>query len=492
MSPLFSAGQAKAADFDSATAMALASARFLAGKDFPILGHWYGPALRPVLAGLNLLPERSRRWLYRVGSGREGLPPEVVGSASADALAGAVVRHFPRQTYPGAVIGSTPGSAVHLSAALGMPLLPQTLLLPLARDGVSPDDPKADIAAVRPVAEALLERNPDLVVHHMSDPNNDRLTLAKFSYFRLKRTALGPAYEQFLTEHVEPGGTLFLVESGYGWPTTRLADRYYFQFGGIGGLTPDEYFHGGDRVAAFLRREGSDLKRWDAPEPDGMSPEAEWGFQPSLADDVQRFAAEHGFKVVRLRFGPADDLSPLVADFHRWWYRSLGRAADRLFVESFVLIDPHWVLRAGAVPYWVTFNTEPGVEHLARYLDAADPYDRIQATLISNGTWTVGLAGPDHWDTIFVRARRGGGFSGVDVRRFPSDLAVFTRYRDALRHAATSNPLPPPVTVRQAEEFLVRHGPRFGITVGATEGVEGVGGAGEVGPVGIEPTTKGL
>lgn len=41
----------------------------------------------------------------------------------------------------------------------------------------------------------------------------------------------------------------------------------------------------------------------------------------------------------------------------------------------------------------MTFETEPGVEHLGRYLAGADTYDRTEeATLISNGTWTVGLA----------------------------------------------------------------------------------------------------
>lgn len=465
MSGLRKNARAKAADFDSATAMALASARFLSGKDFPLLGHSYGPALRPVLAAMNHLPEKARRWLYRVGSGREGLPPEVVASAQADALAEAVVNRFERRPYPGAVIGSTPGSAVHLAAALGMPLLPQTLLLPLARAGVHPDDPRGDIAAARPVAQALLERNPDLVVHHMSDPNNDRLTLAKFSYFRLKRTALGAAYERFLTDQVQPGGTLFLIESGYQWPTTRISERYYFQFGGIGGLTPDEYFRGGDRVAEFLRRQGSDLRRWDPPEPDGLRPEAEWGFEPALAEDVRRFAAERGFRVVRVRFDAADDLSPLVADLYRRWYSSLGHQANRLFVESFVLIDPYWVLRARAVPYWVTFNTEPGVEHLDRYLELTDPFDLIEATLVSNGTWTVGLAGPRQWDTVFKRARAVGHFSGVDGARFPSDLAVFTRYRDSLRRSSPRGPLPPPLAAPQVQGFLSTQGQKYGVTV---------------------------
>jgi hypothetical protein len=456
---------AKPADFDSATAMALASARYLSGKDFPILGHSYGPALRPFLVAVNRLPEKSRRWLYRVGSGREGLRPEVMASTSADAVTESVLRRFPRRKYPGALIGSTPGSAVHLAAALGMPLLPQTLLLPLARPGVSPDDPRGDIVAARPVAEALLEHNPELVVHHMSDPNNDRLTLAKFAYFRVKRTSLGPVYERFLRGRIEPGGTLFLIESGHRWPTTRISERYYFQFGGIGGLTPEEYCHGGERVADFLRREGSDRQEWNPPDPDGLRPEAEWGFEPELAGDVQRFARQHGLRVVRVRFDAADDLSPLVADLYRWWYATLGRPTNRLFVESFVLIDPYWVLRAGAVPYWVTFNTEPGVEHLARYLDRSDPYDLVEATLVSNGTWTVGLAGPDHWERVFKRARQEGRFSGVDTNRFPSDLAVFVRYRDALRRSVTKYPLPPPLAVSEAVEYLKDHGPNHGVTV---------------------------
>lgn len=459
------AERAKAADFDSATAMALASARFLSGKDFPILGHSYGPALRPLLVGINRLPEPSRRWLYRVGSGREGISPEVVARARADDLAAEVVRRFPARSYPGALIGSTPGSAVHLAAALGMPLLPQTLLLPLARDGVTPDDPRADIDAAKPVAEALLDRNPDVVLHHMSDPNNDRLTLAKFAYFRLKRTALGPAYERFLAERVEPGGTLYLIESRHQWPTTRISDRYHFQFGGVGGLSPKEYLDGGDRVAEFLRREGADRLGWDSPESDELSPEAEWGFEPELAEDVERFARRQGFRVVRIRFEAADDLSPLVAEFYRWWYTRLGRPADRLFVESFVLIDPYWVLRAGAVPYWVTFNTEPGVERLTHYLEQSEPYDHIEATLVSNGTWTVGLAGPEHWNPVFAKARLGGGFSGVDPARFPSDLAVFVRYRDALRRSGVRLPLPAPVPISEAEAFLTENAPLWGVSV---------------------------
>lgn len=460
------APEAHPADFDSATAMTAATARFLAGRDFPILGKPYGRMLRPLLVAVNQLPGPARRWLYRVGSGREGLPPEVVGAVDGEALARQVVARYPLRRYPGVLVGSTPGSAVHLAAALAMPVLPQTLLLPVAHPKLALDDPRADIEAVRPAAEALLARNPDLVVHHMADPSNDRLTLAKFSYFRVKRTALGPTYERFLAERVEPGGTVVLVDSRHRWPTTRLGDRYLFQFGGVGGLTPDEYLHGSDRVRRFLTEQGAPVTAWDPPAPDAERPEAEWGFDPALGDDVARVAARLGLRVVRIAFDHADDLSGLVAEVYRRWYRRLGRPDDRLFVESFVLLDPYWVLRAGAVPYWVTFNAEPGVSRLEAYLDGTRPYSVIEATLVSNGTRTVDLAGPDRWQAVFARATGHGGLSGVDPDRFPSDLAVFARYRDALRRARPRWPLPPPMAVDELASAADELGSALGVGVG--------------------------
>ncbi|HZU80931.1 MAG TPA: hypothetical protein VE991_13520 [Acidimicrobiales bacterium] len=455
--------EVRPADFDSATAMVQATARFLDGKGFPILGKPYGFLLRPVLVGLNQLPEHGRRWLYRVGSGREALAPEVLARTDAEALSRQVVERYPARRYRTVLIGSNPGSATHLAAALGAPLLPQTLLLPLRHRGVDLDEPWEDVAVARPVAEAILERNPELIVHHMADPTNDRLTLARFSYFRVKRTVLGPTYEEFLRHHLEPGGTVVLLESGHTWPTTELAPRYVFQFGGVGGLTPDEYLRGGERVATFLAAHGAKRRAWRAPEPDGERPEAEWGFEPALGEDVRRFCAEHGYRVLRLCFDEADDLSPFVAELYRWWYAQAGWSDDELFVESFVLLDPTWVIRVGVVPYWVTFNAEPGVARLERYLDDARTYRRIEATLISNGTWTPGLAGPERWKPVFARATGGGRFAGVDPERFPTDLAVFARYRDTLRSRPVRHAVPPTLDVADVEKLASALGPRYGV-----------------------------
>src|SRR5262249_61322284 len=103
---------------------------------------------------------------------------------------------------------------VHLWRALGVPWLPQTFLVPVARSGIPPDEPEEEMRWADAPAEIVLSRNPDLELHHMHDPVQDRLMVQRMSYFRLKRRTLGPAYEQFLRECLAPGGTIVVMECG--------------------------------------------------------------------------------------------------------------------------------------------------------------------------------------------------------------------------------------------------------------------------------------
>lgn len=447
--------------------MVSATARYLEGRDSPLLGHPHAGWLRPALVGVNHLPDGARRWIYRNGSGREAQDPEAVATLSAEDLADQVVRRYPPGPYPAIAVGSTPGSVVHLCAALRAPLLPQTLLVPLARDedaGFSLDDPGQDIRAAGQVARAMLAANPELILHQMFDPNGDRLTLARFSYLRVKRAVLGPTYRQFITRNLAPGGTILVIDCAHQWPVTTVGERHLFQFGGVGGVSPEELSQGSPRIAAFLEAQGSDRRAWDPPPPDRQAPEAEWGLEPALAEDVEAFGAHHGYRVLRARFDRADDMSPLVADLYRWWYGRQGRPTDRLFVESFVLLDPWWVLRAGAVPLWMTFNTDAGAGSVERYLDSSPPYARIEVTLVSNGIDAVGLASIDRWRKVLARATSEGRFAGVDPARFPRDLAVFARFRDTLR-AGPAWPMPAPLALDELDAFLSERGDRYAVSV---------------------------
>ncbi len=113
----------------------------------------------------------------------------------------------------------------------------------------------------------------------MLDPNQDRLMSRRMAYFRMKRRRLGETFERFLEESLEEGATLFIAECGLKWPTTRVGERHVFQFGALGVLRPKS------SCAAASRWSGISS---------GEEPEAEWGFEPALGEDVERLARRRG------------------------------------------------------------------------------------------------------------------------------------------------------------------------------------------------------
>jgi hypothetical protein len=411
---------------------------------------------------VNALPRQVREQLYIWSGWAEAIPANRLGDVRAEEFSRWVVHAYPKRRYPAAMIGSSNGALVHVCAALGVPWLPQTFLIPVRRTGVHPDEPEQDLAWGRAHAGPLLAANPELQLHHMHDPNQDRLMIQRMTYFRVKRLRLGEAYTRFLEETLEPGATLFLVECGLSWPTTQVAERYIFQLGALGGATPEEFLRGSERVAAYLERYGSHRRRWDPPPPDGERPEAEWGFEPALREDVLRLAQRRGYRIRRIVFEEPEDPSPLVADLYRWWYGERGLPANRLLVESFIVMEPHWALRTGSAPFWMVFNMEPSLARVHRYLDAVEPFDEIYLMLFAHGVDSVGLASIEQWRSVLQRAGRRGSFVGVDEARFPRDFGVYARYSPELKKKLRARyPLPGPLASGQLERFLQQAGDRY-------------------------------
>ncbi|MDP9366774.1 MAG: hypothetical protein M3Q03_00625 [Chloroflexota bacterium] len=440
------------AGFDSASAMVQALGRFLRGQDFPRVGA--SALATPLAPVINALPRRVREAGFTWSGWREALPPDETGRVRSEEIARWITSAYPRRPYPAVMIGSASGAVINLCAALGIPWLPQTTLLLVRCSDVDIDKPRAILEAGKTPATALLTANPDLALHHMHDANQDRLMVHRVEHFRLKRRRLGEALEAFLAETLIPGGTIFLAECRRSWPTTRVADRYVFQLGGVGGATPEEYLGGSPRVTALLGRYGSRHQSWDAPEPDGERPEAEWGFDPALREDVTRFAQARGYRVRRILFDEPDNLSPLVADLYRRWYQERGIDASRLLVQTFVQLEPWWTLRTGSVPFWLVFSVEPAARRLERYLDHASPFDDIRLTLFSHGTDSIGLAPVERWRVILNRASTSGSFLGTDTRAYPWDFAAYLRYSRAVQQLPNRVPMPSPLSLEQLDAFL--------------------------------------
>jgi len=452
------------ADFDSASAMLSALGRFLHGRDFPMLGAippWAMSAVKALSSTTNRLPAFLQEQVYIWSGWLEAISSSRLDRISEIDLSRWAVSQYPKRRYPAVAIGSSNGAATHLWAALGIPWLPQTFLVPVARSSVHPDEPKDELHWGLEPARSVLERNPALQLHHMHDPVQDRLMVRRMSYFRLKKLSLGETYRTFLDQCLEPGGTIVLVDCQLTWPVTDCGGRHLFQFGALGGATSEEMHRGGPRVAEYLRRYGSHRAKWDPPSANLRAPEAEWGFAPPLGRDVLAYAAERACSVRRLVFEEPEAMSPLVADLHRWWNERRGLPSSRLLVDSFILMEPYWCLGTGSIPFWMVFNTEGSFAALQSYLSTR-VFEEIYATLFSHGVDSIGLPSIADWRGLIEHACTRSKLLGVDPSAFPRDFAVYARYHDDLLRAIPDrHPLPAPLTLAQLDHFLQTNAHRY-------------------------------
>jgi hypothetical protein len=419
-------------EFDSATGLANALANALHEEGFPGVGRV--PESELLARLVNALPWQLKKNVYIKGSARGAVSAKKLAQVDSEDFSRWMVSRYPAKKYPAIMIGSSSGPAVHLAAAMGIPWLPQTFLIPVKTpSGLSVDDPIARMEwACRP-ADDLLSANPDLQLHHMMDPNQDRPMLKTTSYFRVKKLRLGEVYKNFIKDHLEEDGVLLIIDCQKSWPVTHVAERYYFQFGGFGGTTIEEYHNGSADVEEFLVGTGSKLKKWKAPKPDVTMPEAEWGFAEPMADDIKNLADENGYQVRRIVFDEPEDFSPYVADLHRWWYRQRGIPANNLLVGMFFLVEPYISLRTGAVPYWLAFNAKPSVENLEAYLQSANPYDYIYLMPFSHGVEGQGLATVEDYRSALNYAKQKGAFIGSEPELYPFDFGIYFRYEKDIR-----------------------------------------------------------
>jgi hypothetical protein len=447
------------ADFDSASAMLRAVARFHRGQDFEKLGMEH--PLQDLIPIANRFPLRLRHEVYTWSGWGEAIPPDDLDQVNGEDFSRWAAGHYQSGPYPAVAVGSSSGAAVHLWGPLRAPWLPQTFLVPVRRR-LHPDEALADMEWGREHGRRVLDRNPDLQLHHMHDPNQDRLMIREFTYFRFKRRTLGEAYRRFIEENLEPGGTIFVVETERRWPVVTLGDRHYFQPGAMGGAEPEEYFEDSPRVAEYLERYDSHRRQWEHATPDDEQPEAEWGFEPSMRDEILELARERGFRVRRLVFTEPEDLSPWVAEMYRWWNARRGLPTSRLIIENFVQMEPRWVLRTGSVPYWSKFSTEPNLREMERYLDGTDPYDEIYLMLFPYGIESVGFVPIERWRQLLARAARRGDFLGVDPDKWPADFASLKRYHEDLKRKIPARyPVPGGLHLSQLDEWIAEVGDRY-------------------------------
>jgi hypothetical protein len=396
------------AAFDSATVLHGGLASALRGQPFPHLGNSSLAAAATRVGGR--LPWSVLRGLYtRIGAA-EGIDPDRLADVDMGSVARWLTDAYPSRRYPAAFVGSSNGALAHLAAAMQVPWLPGTVLVPVARVA----DPARPVDALefgRRHAPEFLAANPDVALHHMHDQIQDELMVARMTYFRTKWATLPQPYADFLARDLADGAPVVLVEDTSPWPVVRVSERHVFQPGAQGGVDPEGY-----------------RRRPHTPIPDDEAPEAEWGADPGLGRALETWCALHGHPLVRLAYRGPQAPAHAVARVMRGWYRDRGEPADRLLVPSFVLGDPWRTLSTASVPYWTFFSVQAALDALDDHLARADPYREVDVLLFQHGADSLGIARPADWEAVVRKHGATPRLLALDRSRFPHDIAINARY----------------------------------------------------------------
>lgn len=246
-------------------------------------------------------PYRQRRWLaHRAEGHHDTLSLQDLANLDVEDIAGWFTAHYDcrhRGAYPGVVIGSINGAMVDVCMATAMPWLPQTMMLPLRWEPRCWSSLSAAAALGVQAAVGFHGRNPEVALHQSYDEWPAPGAGFGAPRMRAKLRRLPGAYVKFLDSSAAAGAVVILLQDESVWPTTQLSDRHVLHLGS--------------------RHNPRAAKSAYSVVPDGLSPDAEVGFDPDLSADVARWCAARDRPLYRVQIRDPLTLGPALANLAR-------------------------------------------------------------------------------------------------------------------------------------------------------------------------------
>ena len=394
---------------------------------------------------LNVLPPELARTIVRAQFSRSALASKRALQIDVDDLVEQRLGDYRdlEGRYPVVVMGSAlAGATAHIAAVLGGPYLPQPFILGLR--GGSPDESvEPHLSITSPVADEILKHNPKVRAIAHFDPIHDGWLTRSVSHLRLKLIDLPAAYHEFLRKFLMPGGTILYLDCRAQWLQFPIADRFTFQVGGWGAISPEEFITGSERIDQALAASGSPHRGgWRHPHIEPIwSPESEWGSEPGLDHALQAFAESNGYRYKRVHFLHPHDFSRLALRAHEALYSILGREIAGVVVETFTQYDPFTVLQAGLLPLWLIFNTSDSLEFMQSMLQQISPDLPIFFSGLATLSRTPDMVPWEAWSSA-IEGRRWHNI-GAGPRRYPEDLVALFQWGERLRRSLAIDPSQP-------------------------------------------------
>ncbi|SDZ45239.1 hypothetical protein SAMN05444365_11811 [Micromonospora pattaloongensis] len=437
-----------------------AAARALHGRDCDDLRYL------PTLSRFRSTPEPLRRAALARAAARAAVAPDRVGDVDADRIAQWVVEQYPQRWYPGVVVGSPHGGAVHLATAMGVPWLPSEFEMAVHWPHGSVDDAAGALVYGGTMADRFLPPNPALAVRQVHDPAGRGHLVGCTITLVARWRRLPDPYRRFLGACLAPAAPMLMLRDARTWPVLDAGTRHSFQVGApASGLDPDDYVPGSERFGQVLRHTGGDRARWRAPAlacPTGF---AEHSVEPAFEESLRGWAEAAGSALHRVLFPRPEALSAATADLYRGWLRAAGKTGNRCVVECGRLIDPWQVVRAGMVPYWCENAARRTVAAAEWWLAGSAAFSSVDVLPEPPGLESEAVAGLAQWRAVASFGRRRAALDRVAVRGYPGSPVPTRRATEVLRGQPYDLPRPAPLPLPAALAGLRDSGTPLGLLV---------------------------
>jgi hypothetical protein len=383
------------------------------------------------------------------------LDPSLLEGLSIDALARERLNDYAqldKGSFPAITIGAGLGGAsAHLAVALGGPFLPQAFVTTL-KGGSANGDVLTYFNRSAEMARSIAANNHNIITIQHYDPVHDEWMTRYVNHLRFKLIDLPHVYIDFIRRHLAPGGAVCYLDSQATWLRYRLGEHNFFQVGGWGDISPQEFLEGSSRLERFCANVGLAACDWRLPGYDLESgPESEWGCEAGLGEALQAFCQQEGYRFVPVSLPEPQHYSRLAFEAIRALLAKEGREPAGTFIEMFSQYDVSAVMNSGLLPLWLVFNTWDSLAFL-KEMRAEFPQDKpVFFSPLSTFTSTPDLVPWDRW----VQALEGLDWRNVGARRshYPADARALVDWQQALHEWVSANGRPVESKL-QAEQLL--------------------------------------
>lgn len=336
------------------------------------------------------------------------------------------------------IIGPPNGGIVYLAMCLKSLYLPSHLFLPF-RINCDPDSLEHHIAEGWERNKHILQKEEMIenVMHF--DPIHDRVDIGRMIHNRIKFLSLPDEYKTFIGEKLKDGGTVINIQVDFHWPQFEISNRLFMQLGGFGGIPPEEYIHGSERINKWLETQWTRHRGgWGNVGYSTINkPESEWGSLPRFYESVVKFCESNGYNLLNLTFDHPFKLGVLTSMLMNDMNNKEGKIPEGIILETYWTMSPEVVRKSNYLPIWIPYVDITSYQKCQKYLEYLSQYNpRLFKNIILGYTWalpTLDIKSPEEWITMLSSfiPRKNIWLPGVSQLNNPMSADVI-RYIDIM------------------------------------------------------------